>query len=138
MSGFNKNISNDSSNYTTSNQEAALQRCFSMFDTEGKGKLNETNLEKVTECMGFDFVSAKELLSKYVQPMGFNFEIFKTMVKDLANQFKKQEGRYYVLLSLEEAEHFRAIIHARKNKRLLLSECQDITSQTCYILALAE
>ena len=130
LPGLNKNVSKDGSSYSTIEQETALKRCFSMFDTEGKGKLNETNLEKVTECMGFDFISAKELLSKYVQPMGFDFEIFKTMVKDLANQFKKQEGRYYVLLSLEEAEHFRAVIHGRKNKRLLLSECQDVTSVT--------
>ena len=38
---------------------------------------------------------------------GVTYDVFKAVVRDLANLFRKQEGRYYVLLSLEEAEHFR-------------------------------
>jgi hypothetical protein len=69
------------------------------------------------------FVTAQDLLSRYVDDIrrldGVTYEVFKIMVKDLANQFKKQEGRYYVLLSLEEAEHFRGIIHGRKGVALI-------------------
>ena len=93
-----------------------------MFDSDSDGKLTVLDLERVTTCMGFDFISANELLRKYDGPMGFTYEVFKTMVRDLANQFKKQEGRYYVLLSLEEAEHFRGVIHGRRGLPLLLSE----------------
>ena len=76
--------------------------------------------------MGITFVSADQLLTRYKDDIrrlnGVTFQVFKTMVKDLANQFKKQEGRYYVLLSLEEAEHFRGVIHGRRGLPLLLSE----------------
>ena len=76
--------------------------------------------------MGITFVSADQLLARYGNEIrgedGVTYGVFKIMVKDLANQFKKQEGRYYVLLSLEEAEHFRGVIHGRKGLPLLPSE----------------
>ena len=76
--------------------------------------------------MGITFVSSDQLFSRYKDDIrrndGVNYQVFKTMVRDLANQFKKQEGRYYVLLSLEEAEHFRGVIHGRRGLPLLLSE----------------
>lgn len=56
-----------------------------------------------------------------------NFEVFRDMVRDLALQFREQEagGRYYVLLCLEEAEHFRGIMHARRGRPLLPGEGKD-------------
>jgi Ca2+-binding EF-hand superfamily protein len=120
--GLNKGMSADPS----SQQEAALKRCFSMFDSDSDGKLTESDLDRVTTCMGFDFISAADLLSKYDSGSGgFTYDVFKNMVRDLANQFKKQEGRYYVLLSLEEAEHFRGVIHGRKGLPLLPSEASS-------------
>ena len=101
-----------------------------MFNTNSDGILSKNDLERVTECMGFDFLSASDILLKYSHPLGFNYEVFKTMVKDLANQFKKQDGRFYVLLSLEEAEHFRAIIHGRKNSTLLASESSNLMAMS--------
>ena len=78
--------------------------------------------------MGITFVSSDQLLARYANEIrkqdGVTYEIFKIMVKDLANQFKKQEGRYFVLLSLEEAEHFRGVIHGRKGTTLLSSEAK--------------
>jgi Ca2+-binding EF-hand superfamily protein len=120
--GLNKGTNLDPSSL----QEAALKRCFSMFDSDSDGKLTEDDLDRVTACMGFDFISAADLLSKYDSgPAGFTYDVFKNMVRDLANQFKKQEGRYYVLLSLDEAEHFRGVIHGRKGFPLLPSEASS-------------
>ena len=76
--------------------------------------------------MGIGFVTSEQLLNRYGDDIrrqnGVTYDVFKTMVKELANQFKKQEGRYYVLLSLEEAEHFRGVIHGRRGLPLLPSE----------------
>jgi hypothetical protein len=76
--------------------------------------------------MGITFVTSEQLLARYADDIrrcnGVTYDVFKNMVRDLANQFKKQEGRYYVLLSLEEAEHFRGVIHGRKGLPLLPSE----------------
>ena len=52
----------------------------------------------------------------------FTFDRFRALVKDLASQFKKDEGRYYVLLSLEEAEHFRGFLHGRHGETLVPTE----------------
>ena len=89
--------------------------------------------------MGITFVSSDQLMARYAEEIrrqdGVTYEIFKTMVKDLANQFKKQEGRYFVLLSLEEAEHFRGVIHGRKGTTLLPSEANTgtLTAGKCYV-----
>ena len=76
--------------------------------------------------MGITFITSEQLLARYGDEIrrqdGVTYSVFKVMVKDLADQFKKQEGRYYVLLSLEEAEHFRGVIHGRKGVTLLPSE----------------
>jgi Ca2+-binding EF-hand superfamily protein len=115
-----------------------------LFDSDDDGKLTLDDLKRVTTCMGFDFVSATELLSKYtIGPFGFTFDVFKNMVTDLANQFKQQEGRYYVLLSLEEAEHFRGVIHGRQGVPLLTTEATNmggisgagITTAALWVLA---
>jgi Ca2+-binding EF-hand superfamily protein len=117
--GLNKGNGPDAA----TSQETALKRCFGMFDSDSDGKLSENDLERITACMGFDYVSVSDLLLKYdTRLSGFTYDVFKIMVKDLANQFKKQEGRYYVLLSLEEAEHFRGVIHGRRGLPLLPSE----------------
>lgn len=53
---------------------------------------------------------------------GFTFEVFKDLLRDLSLQFKQHRGRYFVLLSIEEAEHMRAIIHGRAGQSLLRKE----------------
>jgi hypothetical protein len=76
--------------------------------------------------MGVDDLSAEIVLMQYQESIaqrgGFSFAVFKELVKDVAMQFRRQEGKFYVLLSLQEAEHFRGILHARKNFTLLNSE----------------
>jgi hypothetical protein len=76
--------------------------------------------------MGIDDLSVDLIMIQYSELMatkgGFTFGVFKELIKDLVMQFRRQEGKYYVLLSLEEAEHMRGIIHARKGKQLLKGE----------------
>jgi hypothetical protein len=53
---------------------------------------------------------------------GFTYSVFKEVVRDLILQFKKPDGRHFVLLSLDEAEHLRGILHGRGSDSLLPSE----------------
>lgn len=76
--------------------------------------------------MGVDHVTAEFASHKYRDLIsargGFTFGVFKELVNDIAVQFRKQEGRFYVLLSLTEAEHFRSVMHARHKMPLLPNE----------------
>jgi hypothetical protein len=78
--------------------------------------------------MGIDQVTAEFIRVKYSNndliraKGGFTFGVFKEMILELAQQFRKQEGRFYVLLSLDEAEHFRGFMHARKGQSLIEGE----------------
>lgn len=82
--------------------------------------------------MGVDNLSVDLIHMQYQELMrskgGFTFGVFKELVKDLAQQFKKQDGKFYVLLSLQEAEHLRGIMHARKELSLLPSEMKMVTA----------
>jgi hypothetical protein len=82
----------------------------------------------MAKIMGFDIEAVEELMHKYA--FGYTvvkFELFLKIFEDLVAQFKVQDGRYYVLLSLEEAEHVRAVMHARTGiKSSLLSS--EVTS----------
>ena len=76
--------------------------------------------------MGVDDLTVEVVLMQFSESIqqrgGFTYAVFKELVRDVAMQFRKQEGKYYVLLSLQEAEHFRGVLHARKNFTLLNSE----------------
>ena len=90
--------------------------------------------------MGVDNLSAELVQMQYkdsiAQRGGFSYAVFKEMVRDVAMQFRRQEGKYYVLLSLQEAEHFRGILHARKNFPLLNSElmAESYTTAAMWVM----
>jgi hypothetical protein len=44
---------------------------------------------------------------------GVGYDEFKDILQTYAVNFRKQEGRFYVLLSLDEAEHLRSVLHQR-------------------------
>jgi hypothetical protein len=63
--------------------------------------------------------------------------VFKEFVRDLANQFRGQNGnKYYVLLSLEEAEHFRGVLHARQHLDLVTHEANPAEASIATTAAL--
>jgi hypothetical protein len=84
--------------------------------------------------MGMSDVNPEAFHHRYVNLMaskgGFTFGVFREMVRDIVLQFKKQEGKFYVLLSLVEAEHLRAVIHGRRERPLLLSEAASLSQLT--------
>jgi hypothetical protein len=91
----------------------------------------------VVTMMGVDNLSAELVQMQYKDSIqqrgGFTFAVFKELIRDVAMQFRRQEGKYYVLLSLQEAEHFRGILHARKNFTLLNSELMNSTPTTAAL-----
>lgn len=86
--------------------------------------------------MGVNFVTSANIEMKYAPSIsakgGFTFGVFRELIRDLAIQFRRQEGRYYSLLTLQEAEHFRGILHARDQQPLLASEFSFFSSNQPY------
>lgn len=98
-----------------------------MFDTDEDGKLSVADITNVMQLMGIDAISIELVQMQYDELIrskgGFTFGVFKEFVLDLASNFRSiNGGKYYVLLSLEEAEHFRGVLHARQHVPLLHSE----------------
>ena len=109
------------------NEESVLYRCFSMFDTDEDGKLSVSDITNVMQLMGIDAISIELIQLQYDELIrskgGFTFGVFKEFVLDLASNFRSiNGGKYYVMLTLEEAEHFRGVLHARQHVPLLKSE----------------
>lgn len=81
--------------------------------------------------MGMSGLDPEAFHSRYVDLIqskgGFTLGVFREMVRDLSSQFKKQDGKFYVLLSLLEAEHLRAVIHGRTGRPLIASEASNRT-----------
>lgn len=108
-------------------EEQVLFRCYSLFDTDEDGKLTLHDVRTILHIMGMDSISAELIFMQYDTQIrtkgGFTFAVFKELVKDLAAKFRGQDGgKYYALLSLEEAEHFRGVLHARQHVNLLPHE----------------
>jgi hypothetical protein len=80
----------------------------------------------VLKTFGIDHVTVAEVNLTFDQLIrskgGFTYAVFKEVVRELIQQFRKPDGRHYVLLSLDEAEHLRGILHGRGRESLLPSE----------------
>jgi Ca2+-binding EF-hand superfamily protein len=127
LTGFFSNVNKqDGAINITVEQESMLLRCFNMFDMDEDGKLSTEEITKVIQVMGLDSVTAEFAQIKYVDLIaskgGFTFGVFKEMIRDIAQQFRSQDGRFFVLLTLQEAEHFRGLLHSRLDKQLIASE----------------
>ena len=66
----------------------------------------------------------------------FTYDMFRSLIADLIAKFRDTDGRYYVLLSLDEAEHLRGIIHGRKGRSFIESESAlvDCTSAVMWAM----
>ena len=147
-SGSNSNNSGGSYIQLTTEQDISLKRAFDMFDIRKIGKLNTEELKRATSNLGFDAASVEDMVNQTNRASGMNniasltndvsytYEMFKDLVKNLIAQFKDTDGRYYCLLSLDEAEHLRGIMHGRKGLSLLTSEVasMDCTSAVLWSL----
>jgi hypothetical protein len=97
-----------------------LQHIYSCLDSDNVGKLSGEDIDIFTSIMGVNFITKEQIMKKFGNQI--TFSIFKDLLKDVRNLFSRHEGRFFVLLSLQEAEHFRAIIHSRHDSSLLPSE----------------
>jgi len=112
----------------TAAQEAALRTAFDMFDTKGNGRLQETDLREVLReidaCVEDDELRLQQLAREvaedartYITGMpstGTSFEELKRVLRQ-KNIYSLQRGRYYVALSLAEAESLRVVMHLTKS-----------------------
>lgn len=136
--------------HLTSDQEIALKRAFDMFDVKKTGRLGSEELKRATNNLGFDTTSVEEMVAQknrlvssgttnlmsVMTEVAYTYEMFKELVQSLISQFKDTDGRYYCVLSLDEAEHLRGIIHGRRGQSLLTSEAatMDCTSAVLWAL----
>ena len=100
----------------TPEQESHLLRIFSLADLDRDGRIDYNDYLRIINNMGIDVNTANVTLQKYdakIAAQGFTYGVFREIFADLESQYRKQGDRYYVLLSLEEAEHLRGILHSR-------------------------
>lgn len=92
--------------------------------------------------MGVETLSAQVIYDKYDEAIrvrgGFTFAVFKELIQDMAKEFRNQEGKFYSLLSLQEAEHFRSVLHARQKQSLINDELLASTPSTAALWVLHE
>lgn len=67
-------------------------------------------LLQIIAIMGVNYLTADVVEMKYRDVIsargGFTYAVFRDLVKDVVLQFRKQAGRYYCLLSLQEGKPF--------------------------------
>jgi Ca2+-binding EF-hand superfamily protein len=116
--------SSSQSNRLSIAQEDALRAAFSMFDSGGSGALNERELKDVLRAIDAvvddDEVRLAELAKEVAQDaaklglpsagLGVTFEELKRVIRQ-KNIYALQNGRYYVGVSLAEAESIRVAMH---------------------------
>ena len=111
----------------TKEQEAGLQSAFTLFDDAGIGRLDESQLREVLRsadaCVGGDEAALSALARRIANnasggaDAGVTLEDLKNAVRTM-NIYGIQDGRYYVALSLAEAESLRAAMHGAKRELL--------------------
>ena len=111
----------------TKEQEAGLQSAFTLFDDAGIGRLDESQLREVLRsadaCVGGDEAALSALARRIANnasggaDAGVTLEDLKNAVRNM-NIYGIQDGRYYVALSLAEAESLRAAMHGAKRELL--------------------
>ena len=111
----------------TREQESGLSSAFALFDDAGLGRLDESQLREVLRsadaCVGGDERALARLARSIAArasggpDAGVTLEDLKHAVKN-SNIYALQDGRFYVALSLAEAESLRAAMHASKRSLL--------------------
>ena len=114
----------------TADQESALRTAFDMFDSSGNGRLTESDLREVLReidaCVEDDELRLQQLAREVAaesrtfntggKSSGTSFEELKRVLRS-KNIYSLQRGRYYVALSLAEAESLRVVMHLTKGSK---------------------
>jgi len=101
-----------------------------MFDLDEDGKLNQEDLGRVLVILGIEFITPDGLMAMHAENIaacgGVTFKIFRDICIAVSNMFTRHEGKYYVLLSLQEAEHLRGVFHSRIGQPLIPNEANGV------------
>eukprot|EP01087_Luapelamoeba_hula_P004848 TRINITY_DN1482_c0_g1_i1.p1 TRINITY_DN1482_c0_g1~~TRINITY_DN1482_c0_g1_i1.p1 ORF type:complete len:4317 (-),score=602.49 TRINITY_DN1482_c0_g1_i1:51-13001(-) len=104
-------------------QEVALRKAFSLFDQDNNGHLNEHDMTQVIRS-AIDFMGAPppervaDITKEFGSKDGVNYENLKQFLQ--SGRFREEEdGRYYVTVSLAEAETIRRIMHMRLERNII-------------------
>ena len=110
----------------TKEQEAGLQSAFTLFDESKLGRLDETQLREVLRsadaCVGGDEAALTALSRRVMRSAsggpdaGITLEGPEERAMQRENIYGVQDGRYYVAVSLAEAESLRAAVRAAKRE----------------------
>jgi len=112
----------------TAAQEHALRTAFEMFDTSGKGRLQEADLREVLReidavveddelrlhQLAREVAEESRTFNTDMPSSGTSFEELKRVLRT-KNIYALQKGRYYVGLSLAEAESLRVVMHLTRS-----------------------
>lgn len=144
-------------------QEKNLQRAFTIADSEKSGGISAAEVVEVLKAVDVNFEGddGDEMVQKMFQSVNLSMtgtvsfdQVKDMMAKSMIHRI--QAGRYYVALSLAEAECMRAVMHAQSGSPLIpgkdtivalrsgktildktVGYCpaetyQDLSSQACY------
>jgi hypothetical protein len=111
----------DSPEPLTHDQEGRLQRAFEMFNISRTGNVVPTELRETLKAVGLpseEITEQVNQLANGVRGGTLNYQEFKNMVVE-QSYTKAQRGRYFVALSLDEAETIRGVIHSPEAQAFL-------------------
>jgi len=89
-------------------QRAQIKDAFEMYDVDRSGKLAGNELQALFKALDLD-VEGEHVISQYGEGL-LSLDELEREITSQAFQ-RMQHGRYFVSLSLEEAEHLRASMH---------------------------
>jgi hypothetical protein len=105
-------------------QETMLRNSFMLFDINQDGLLSVDDIGRFARAMGIDYASPDELfrMANGATHGGVNYGAFKELIIAQIKLALRKDSNYFMLISLQEAEHLRCMFHARKGRSLLPSE----------------
>ena len=102
-------------------QEEKLKAVFDIFDAGGTGQMQSKELKQLLRAMDVNVERDLAAIDKIIAddyPAGITFDQLKQAVHEQLF-FRIQEGRFYIVLTLQEAETLRGILHLRAGQSLL-------------------
>eukprot|EP01052_Picozoa_sp_SAG31_P000390 SAG31_NODE_12_length_38498_cov_21.161671_6_plen_602_part_00 len=102
-------------------QQEKLKAVFDIFDASGGGHMQPKELKQLLRAMDIDVDKDEKIIDEFIAneySTGITFEQLKEAVHE-QYFFRIQEGRFYVTLTLEEAETLRGILHLKGQQTLL-------------------
>ena len=124
----------------TAEQEVRLKKAFELFDTDKNGQIDHVELREVLRAL--DAISEHgddeyepiihHILKNTLTRKTINFDELKDMIFN-STYARYQTGRYWVVVTLQEAESIRGWIHLQRNAHNALPPKMIIPNTECTI-----